>query len=152
MTESNKVQIIRIPNTLRAKVGGKLGAPDDKAVARAEAALDDLSVHFNEWLVVEINRLENQHKRIFAEGITSETLEALYYSVHDLKRLAGSLCKILEEEEKRLQVPQNLIDAHIHAIKAVIRDDIRSEVHPTASILAPELEKRSKEFLDSIPT
>ena len=162
MTQSNKVQIINIPNTLRAKVGGKLGSPDDKSVARAEAALEDLSVHFNEWLISEIARLEDQHKRLRAEGITPETLEALYFSVHDLKglgstygfplvtRLAGSMCKILEEEQKRLKVPQSLIDAHIHAIKSVIRDDVRTEDHPTASFLAAELEMRSKEFLDSI--
>ena len=80
MTQSNKVQIINIPNTLRAKVGGKLGSPDDKSVARAEAALEDLSVHFNEWLISEIARLEDQHKRLRAEGITPETLEALSFS------------------------------------------------------------------------
>ena len=39
-----------------------------------------------------------------------------------------------------------LIDAHIDAIKAAARDDIKSEEHPVGKILVQELEGRIKEF------
>ena len=58
MAMPEKAQIIQVPNTLRAKVGGRLGALDAQAVAKAEAALADLSNHFEDWLMDEIRKLE----------------------------------------------------------------------------------------------
>jgi hypothetical protein len=39
-----------------------------------------------------------------------------------------------------------LIDAHIDAIKAAVRDDIKDEDHPVGKVLVQELESRVKEF------
>ena len=35
-----------------------------------------------------------------------------------------------------------LIDAHIDAIKAAVRDDIKTDDHPIGAILVQELEKK----------
>lgn len=162
MSEAKKVEIIQVPNTLRAKVGGRLGPLDETAVARAEAALEDLSTQFNDWLLDEINKLEARHQRLKDEGITRENIEELYYSVHDLKglgttygyplvtRITGSLCKILDDEDKRILAPTRLIDAHIHAVKAVVRDNIKEHNHPVGMALATELEARTLDHLASV--
>lgn len=159
---SDKAQIIQVPNTLRAKVGGRLGALDKDAIAKAEAALADLSGQFEDWLMEEIRKLEDVQARIKAEGLNAENSDQLFFRAHDLKglgttygyplisRIAGSLCKMLDEPEKRQQAPRMLTDAHLDAIRAIVRDQIKAEDHPVGKILSETLEARVKEHLNKI--
>lgn len=159
MPVTEKAQVIQVPNTLRAKVGGRLGALDQEAIAKAEAALADLSSQFDSWLMDEIKKLEDVQATIKAEGMTAENAEALFYRAHDLKglgttygyplitRIAGSLCKMIDDEEKRATAPRVLVDAHLDAIRAIVRDQIKAEDHPMGKILAVTLEDRVKELI-----
>ncbi len=159
MSLTEKAQIIQVPNTLRAKVGGRLGALDQEAINKAEAALADLSSQFEGWLMDEIKKLEDVQATIKAEGLTVQNAEALFYRAHDLKglgttygyplitRIAGSLCKMMDDETKRAAAPRVLVDAHLDAIRAVVRDQIKEENHPMGKILAVTLEDRVKELL-----
>jgi hypothetical protein len=158
----DKVEIIQLPNTLRAKVGGKLGALDAEAITRAEAALADLSSHFESWLIDEIKKVDDVQALIKVEGFTPKNCDALYYCAHDLKglgttygyplitRIAGSLCKMLDDEDKREKAPRPLVEAHMDAIRAIVRDQIKVETHPTGKILAETLEARVREHLEKI--
>ncbi|WP_339872698.1 Hpt domain-containing protein [uncultured Brevundimonas sp.] len=151
---SNSAQVIRPPNTLRMKVGGGFGGIDANAIAKAEEALKAMSSQFGQWLQDEIVKLEQAQQGIRDGGYTPETAEALYFRAHDLKglgstyqypivtRLAGSLCKLLDDSEKRMAAPPILLDAHIDAIRAVVRDQIQTDEHPTGRILAETLEAR----------
>ena len=159
---TDKVQIIQVPNTLRAKVGGKLGVLDQGAIEKAELALADLSTQFHGWLLEEIKKLEDRHDTIKREGISAQAMEQLYFTSHDLKglgttygyplitRIAGSMCKMFDDDEHRMQAPKILIDAHIDAIRAAVRDEIRSDTHPVGKILVETLEERVAEFLKKI--
>jgi hypothetical protein len=149
---SNPAQVIRPPNTLRLKVGGGFGGIDANAIAKAEEALKAMSAQFGQWLQDEINKLDAAQAAIRAEGLNAKTAEGLYFRAHDLKglgttyqyplvtRLAGSLCKLLDDPTKRATAPVRLLDAHIDAIKAVVRDQIQTDDHPTGRILAETLE------------
>ena len=149
---SNPVQVIRPPNNLRMKVGGGFGGIDANAIAKAEAALAAMSAQFGQWLLDEITKLDAAQAAIRSEGFTPATAEVLYFRAHDLKglgatyqyplvtRMAGSLCKLLDDPAKRMTVPPVLLDAHIDAIKAVVRDEIKTDEHPTGRILAEALE------------
>jgi hypothetical protein len=151
---SNSAQVIRPPNTLRLKVGGGFGGIDANAIAKAEAALKAMSSQFGQWLQDEITKLDAAQAGIRAKGLNAETAEELYFRAHDLKglgatyqyplvtRLAGSLCKLLDEPGKRAEAPQMLLDAHIDAIRAVVRDEIQTDDHPTGRILAETLEAK----------
>lgn len=162
MPMPEKAQIIQVPNTLRAKVGGRLGAIDAEAISRAEAALADLSEQFDDWLMDEIRKLEDVQNLIKTEGYTDAHSEQLFYRAHDLKglgttygypfitRIAGSLCKMLDEDDKRKLAPRKLVDAHLDTIRAIVRDQIKADNHPMGKILAETLEARVKEHLDSI--
>ncbi|MDP3173916.1 Hpt domain-containing protein [Phenylobacterium sp.] len=157
MSQQNSGQVIQVPNTLRLKVGGRFGAIDPSAIAKAEAALKSLSGNFAQWLQDEVTKLEAARQRVKTEGATPETMESLYLRAHDLKglgatyefplitRIAGSLCKLIDDKEKRVEAPMVLIDAHIDAVKAAIRDDIRTDQHPVGQILIQELERRVTE-------
>tara|TARA_R110000787_G_scaffold134602_1_gene246989 strand:- start:3652 stop:4083 length:432 start_codon:yes stop_codon:yes gene_type:complete len=136
------------------KVGGGFGGIDANAIAKAEEALKAMSSQFGQWLQDEIVKLEQAQQGIRDGGYTPETAEALYFRAHDLKglgstyqypivtRLAGSLCKLLDDSEKRMAAPPILLDAHIDAIRAVVRDQIQTDEHPTGRILAETLEAR----------
>lgn len=151
---SNPAQVIRPPNTLRMKVGGGFGGIDAGAIAKAEQALQAMSAQFGQWLQDEIIKLDKAQSDIRTLGYSDETAEALYFRAHDLKglgttyqyplvtRLAGSLCKMLDDPAKRMAAPTLLLDAHIDAIKAVVRDEIQTDDHPVGKVLAETLEAR----------
>jgi hypothetical protein len=140
------------------KVGGsRLGAIDPAAIAKAEAALKSLSGNFGQWLQDEIVKLEASRQAVKTDGVTAETMESLYLRSHDLKglgttygfplitRIAASLCRLIDDKDKRSEAPMGLIDAHIDAIKAAVRDDIKNEDHPVGAVLVQELERQVAE-------
>lgn len=151
---SNPAQVIRPPNTLRMKVGGGFGGIDANAIAKAELALQAMSSQFGQWLQDEIEKLDKAQSDIRTSGYNAATAEALYFRAHDLKglgttyqyplvtRLAGSLCKMMDDPAKRMAAPVVLLDAHIDAIKAVVRDEIQTDDHPIGKVLAETLEAR----------
>ncbi len=152
-------QVIRPPNSLRAKVGGGFGGIDANAIARAEEALKAMSAQFGQWLNDEVVRLDKAQSDIRSQGYTPETAEALYFRAHDLKGLgttyeyplvtciAASLCRMLDDADKRMQAPLAVVDAHIDAIKAVVRDKIQTDDHPVGRDLVETLEARAAEHL-----
>ncbi len=152
-------QVIRPPNPLRAKVGGGFGGIDANAIARAEEALKAMSAQFGQWLNDEVVKLDKAQADIRSQGYTPETAEALYFRAHDLKglgttyeyplvtRIAASLCRMLDDADKRMQAPLAVVDAHIDAIKAVVRDKIQTDDHPVGRDLVETLEARAAEHL-----
>jgi hypothetical protein len=158
VSQQNPSQMIPAPTTLRLKVGAnRMGAIDAAAIAKAEAALKSLSGNFAEWLQDEIVKLEAARQQVREAGVTVETMENLYLRSHDLKglgttygyqlitRIAGSLCRLIDEKDKRLTAPMPLVDAHIDAIKAAVREDMKADDHPVGRALVTELERRVKE-------
>lgn len=151
--------MIEVPNTLRSKVGSRFGGIDPSAVAKAEAALKSLSSQFGQWLQDEIVKLENARAAIRTQGAGQATCDALFLHAHDLKglgatyefplitRIAGSLCKLMDEPRTRPAAPMFLVDAHIDAIRAAVRDNIRDVEHPLGRRLAEELEGQVRAFL-----
>jgi hypothetical protein len=151
---SNPAQVIRPPNVLRAKVGGGFGGINADAIAKAEEALKAMSAQFGQWLQDEITKLDAAQAAVRSEGYNPQTAEGVYFRAHDLKglgttyqyplvtRLAGSLCKLLDDPARRMAAPLMLIDAHIDAIRAVVRDQIQTDDHPTGRVLAETLEAK----------
>jgi len=155
---SNPAQITPPTNSLRLKVGGGFGINAD-AIAKAEEALKAMSAQFGQWLNDEIVKLDKAQTDIREQGYTPVTAEALYFRAHDLKglgttyeyplvtRIAGSLCKMLDDADRRMTAPIAILDAHIDAIRAVVRDQIKTDEHPTGRALAETLEARVADHL-----
>ena len=157
MSQQNSGQMIQPTNALRLKVGGgRLGAIDPAAIAKAEAALKSLASNFSQWLSDEITKLDAARQQVRTVGMNAETMENLYLRAHDLKglgttygyqlitRIAGSLCRLIDDKDKRANTSLELVDAHIDAIKAAVRDDIKGDDHPVGRVLVEELERRVK--------
>jgi hypothetical protein len=142
------------PPAPRLKLGGRLGALDPSAIAKAEAALKSLSGNFAQWLSDEIAKLDAARQRVREDGVNPETMETLYLRAHDLKglgttyefplitRIGGSLCRLIDDKDKRLSVDLGLVDAHIEAIKTAVREDIKTEEQPAGQALLEDLERK----------
>jgi hypothetical protein len=158
VSQAHPGQMISVPNTLKAKIGGRFGGIDPAALAKAEAALKGLSDNFGQWMDDELVKLSAARERIRGEGYNAETAENLYFRAHDLKglgatygyplvtRIAGSLCRLIDEPDTRLRAPVFLLDAHIDGINAAVRSKICDVDHPVGKTLVEELERRVKEY------
>lgn len=159
MSSNNPVQVINAPNTLKLRLGGgKFDGIDAAAIAKAEAALASLSGNFSEWMQDELTKLDAARQAIRVIGLNAETAEGLYFRAHDLKglgatyefplvtRIAASLCKLIDDPATRESAPMFLVDAHIDAIRAAVRDNIKTDTHPVGKILITELERRVAEI------
>jgi hypothetical protein len=152
VSHTSGAQSMAPSTSLRDKVGGGSGALDPAVLAKAEAALKALSGQFGQWLDDEIAKLEAARADIGKDGMTVQTGDRLYMRAHDLKGLGGtyefpivsrisaSLCRLIDDQPKRAKAPLFLIDAHIQAIKAAVRDNIRDEANPIGRALAEALE------------
>ena len=160
MGKQKPLEVITPPNMLRVKVGGRVGF-DSKAIERAEAALNSMSGQFSEWLQQEITSLEACQQAARTEGLTGEAGEALYARAHDLKglgttydfpivtRMGASLSRLIETRELRNIVPLPLVEAHVDAIKAAVRDGVKDVDHPVGAALVAELESRVEAIFPS---
>ena len=159
MSQLRQGQVFAAPTTLRDRIGPRFGRIDPDAVAKAEAALKGLSSQFGQWLQDEVGKLEAAHEAIRTEGANRATIDKLFTHAHDLKglgatyefplvtRIAGSLCKLLGDGDGREQTPLTLVDAHVNAIRAAVRDNIRDSDNPVGQALASALEKHTADYL-----
>ncbi|HEV2562365.1 MAG TPA: Hpt domain-containing protein [Rhizomicrobium sp.] len=150
------IEIFMPPNMLKAKVGGTIAGLDMAAIGRAEAALENLKTEFSEWIETDAARLA-EYRNAYAVKKNADTRGNLYRAAHDLKgqaltfeyplvaRVASSLCKLLDAPDRN--VPLTLIDAHVDAIRVIVRDKMKATGDKMALVLAKELEARVDEFL-----
>ena len=159
MKREQPIEVITPPNMLRVKVGGRVGPIDEAAIARAEAALEDMKDDFKLWLEDEVTKLEKAARLVMAVGVNGEAGEALFGCAHDLRglgttydfpiitRMAASLCRMIETEEKRAEAPAALALAHAHGIRAALRQGIKSDTDKVGAMLIHELETQVTEFV-----
>jgi Hpt domain len=150
------IEIFTPPNTLKAKVGGSGGTLDMSAVKRAEEALATLKTEFGDWIAADVKMLTDSRDAFVADP-SDERRGDLYRASHDLRgqartfefplveRVAASLCRLLDAPGAGKALA--LVDAHVGAIRVIVRDNIKDRSNAMASTLAKELEARVSEFL-----
>jgi hypothetical protein len=156
--DQDGVQHFTPPNRLKAKLGKSLSAFDASAIARAEAAMASLSDQFGGWLIEELEKLESAHRLVSAAGAGEAELEEFYRRAHDLKGLgttygfpivsqfAGSLCKLLDSPDARARAPRQILDGHVAAIVASVKQKITTSDHPMGKALLVELQGQVNRF------
>jgi HPt (histidine-containing phosphotransfer) domain-containing protein len=151
-------EVITPPNKLRKAVSAVLDSDDDP-VARAEAALAQLSSEFSGWMESECVRLDKAREEVKATGFNKATHEAIFHAAHDIKgesatfgfpavaAAAESLCRLLEHTPEIEKIPHDLVDQHVDAVRAIIREYARSDASEVAAILTKRLREVTDEFL-----
>lgn len=161
MTKQKPIEIITPPNALKAKVGGAIPALDQKAIARAEAALERMSVQFADWINEELAHLLDAWAKYEAAHGTAAARSELHRRAHDLKglaptygyplvgRICASLCRLTGDEHASINPPEKLLKAHVDATKAAVLGKIMGADHPVGIALAVELETQVKTLIAS---
>ncbi len=150
-------EVITPPHALRQAIGPALAGDDP--VGRAETALAKLSNEFGTWMQAECDRLEAARLDVVGEGITEKTHDALFRAAHDIKGeastfgfpavagVADSLCRLLEHTPEMARIPLALIDQHVDAVRAIIREYGRRDLPQVAHSLTARLRDVTDEFL-----
>ncbi|MBO6796919.1 Hpt domain-containing protein [Maricaulis sp.] len=159
MSKPNQdVEIVNPPNMLQIKIGGPISAGDLHLIEKAEDAIKDLRHEFGAWLEEEVQKLEDAAKLVREKGLKGDEGEQLFICAHDLRgvgstyefpiitRLAASLTKLIDMDEKRQKASKALALAHVDAIRAALSQNIRDTNDAVAAALAGELEVQSTEF------
>jgi HPt (histidine-containing phosphotransfer) domain-containing protein len=151
-------EVITPPHPLRRAVA-PAGDPVDDPVARAEAALAELSGEFGSWMDSECERLEAARQDVKRSGFIQKTHEALFRAAHDIKGEAGtfgypavagiadSLCRLLEHTPDMQRIPLAAVDQHVDAVRAVVREYGRPDLLEAATALTKRLREVTDDFL-----
>jgi HPt (histidine-containing phosphotransfer) domain-containing protein len=151
-------EVITPPHELRKAVIHIEDAGDDP-VARAEAALAELSSHFADWMGVECERLEAARQEVKRLGLSQKTSVEVFRAAHDIKgeaatfgypaagAVAESLCRLLEHTPEVTRIPLALIEQHVDAVRAIAREHARADLTAVASALTRRLRDVTDEFL-----
>ena len=128
-------------------------------MARAEAALAQLEGEFSDWMHAECERLDAARHDIHAHGFTAKTHEAVFHAAHDIKGeaatfgypavagVADSLCRLVEHSPDMARIPLALIDQHVDAVRAIVREHGRADNEQMAAELTQRLREVTDEFL-----
>jgi HPt (histidine-containing phosphotransfer) domain-containing protein len=151
-------EVITPPHELRKAIAA-VAHPDDDPVGRAEAALSRLSGEFAHWMQAECERLDAARLAVKNSGFTKEFQDELFRAAHDIKGeaatfgypavglAADSLCRLIEHTPEASRIPVPLVDQHVDAVRAIIREHARPDLAAIASALTKRLRDVTDEFL-----
>jgi len=151
-------EVITPPNKLRKAIKPAL-PHDEDPVARAEQALANLSSEFENWMQQECDRLDHARRQVIADGFNATTEQAIFHAAHDIKgeaatfgfpavaAVAESLCRLLEHTPSMEHIPLPLIEQHVDAIRAIIRESAEGNTEALADTLTRRLREVTDEFL-----
>ena len=151
--------VITQPNPLRGVLTRVPDSEIDDPVARAEKALAGLAGEFKNWMAVEADRLSAAYAAIVRDGFTHETRVELFRAAHDIKgdaatfgfpsagAAAESLCRIIEHAPNLDAVPPDLIQHHIDAVQAIVREHNTIEKAGVAEELSSRLRAVADDYL-----
>ncbi len=151
-------EVITPPHELR-KALTQATDSDDDPVARAEAALAQLSTEFADWMHSECERLEAARQEVKRAGFTKQTRDELFRAAHDIKgeaatfgypavtAVADSLCRLIEHTPDMTRIPLALVEQHVDAVRAIAREHARTDLAAIATALTRRLREVTDEFL-----
>ncbi len=137
---SKKAVIIEPVTSLKERVSGAKGGFtfDIAVIKKAERALEELSVNFETWINEEIEQLEVARQNFIKDPSVPEYADTLFQISHDLKghattfgypiihQFCTSLCRLLENFEDKTRIPQILIHQHVDAVRALVREQVKT--------------------------
>jgi HPt (histidine-containing phosphotransfer) domain-containing protein len=156
-------EVITPPSDLRKAITHAADGDDDP-VARAEAALAQLSGEFADWMHAECERLDTARNEVKRVGMTKKTHDELFRAAHDIKgeaatfgfpavgTAADSLRRLIEHTPDMASIPLALVDQHVDAVRAIAREHGRADFSRVAGVLTQKLREVTDEFLRAANT
>ncbi len=128
-------------------------------IRRAETALKQIEKEFRGWMNSECDAIENIRASIHAEGATQKSIERLFNAAHDImghadvfgfplaRKIADSLCRLISTAAEPTQIPLSLIDSHVDAVRAVVREGVHDADNRTGNEIYQRLVKLTGTYL-----
>ena len=148
-----------VPTHKLARAISKASGPWEDPVARAEEALAKLSGEFGDWMTQDCDRLDSARHAIRQLGTSNEARDELFHAAHDIKGHAAtlgfplaapaaeSLCRVLEHSPDPNRIPLALVDQHVDAVRAIVREYARPDIAEIATVLNNRLRGVTQEYL-----
>ena len=154
-------EVILPPHRLKKAVAKPTAADAvaDDPVARAEAALAEIANEFSTWMDAECDRLAQARRKVATVGFNGTTRDELFRAAHDIKgeaetfgfplagHVADSLCRLIEHSPELARVPMSLIEQHVDAVRAIIREAGLEDAEATATKLTQKLRQVTDDYL-----
>ena len=130
-----------------------------QAIAKAGQAMEKLSVNFDDWMATESRRLSEARDKAKASEFTKEAMLELFQAAHNMKgqastlgypfadEICASLCRLIDAVPDKLRLPVQLVDQHVDAVGALVREGAKGTGNSKASVLAKQLCDVTNEFL-----
>jgi hypothetical protein len=134
-------------------------ADEPDPIASAEAALAAISDDFTDWMQDECERLDAARRKVARQGMSQESRQELFLAAHDVKGDSGtfgypevapaadSLCRLLEHSPDIGKIPLTMVDQHVDAVRAIVREHTRPDISSVAATLTTTLRSITDEFL-----
>jgi hypothetical protein len=148
------------PDTRSLRKTLRPAMPDEAdPVISAEQALAQISNEFSTWMHAECERLDAARRKVKELGLTRDTRQELFLAAHDVKGDSGtfgfpevipaadSLCRLLEHSPDLKRIPLSIVDQHVDAVRAIVREYARHDISAVAAALTSKLRKVTDEFL-----
>ena len=148
------------PDTRHLRKTLRPALPDDEdPIARAELALAQISNEFETWMHNECDRLDSARHKVKQSGLSKESKQELFLAAHDVKGnsetfgfpavvpAADSLCRLLEYSPDISKIPLTIVDQHVDAVRAIVREHGRADIAAIAAALTSKLRAVTDEFL-----
>jgi hypothetical protein len=143
--------LIERPNLLKEKIGGSLSPA---LYNKMEQAVEHMAIDFEAWMRETTDELHAMWQQMTGKSFDPQTLEALMRTALEVKslgetygyplatRVAHSLCRLVAKMQKGPENPAHkiFVEAHVKALKAIMRDNIKNAENPIGVALASELE------------
>ncbi|MGL4325232.1 MAG: Hpt domain-containing protein [Beijerinckiaceae bacterium] len=156
--------VLHPPTALKQKAYVVMRTGDssqDQTIAQAENALEEVAGNFQNWMSSETEKLAEARALFHKDRTTPAAREGLFQAAHTVRgnagvfgfplagRVADSLSKLLDRCPPE-KLPDALIDQHVDAVRAMVRENASGISHPKARELAVRLIEVSNEYLDFV--
>lgn len=146
------VQIITPPNLLKQKVSGS-GGPTPEMLARAEAAVSQMSDDYPGWALDDVNRLGAMVAEVApTDANGKDVLGDAFKLAHDMRgqggsfgyplmtRIANSFCRYVESLNTVDAGALEICDAHVKSMRAVLQNRVKGDGGAIGAQIAEGLE------------
>lgn len=159
-TAGKTFEMIETPHDLRSKCKPLRGkAAEVDPIARAEQELARLSVRFDNWMEDETDAMEAAFAAHAADTSDSVKADGFYRTMHDLRgqsetfgyplagEVADNLCRLLETVPDRKLIPTAIVERHVQAIRAIVREQVKDGSNRIGRELADRLREIGDDLL-----
>lgn len=122
---------------LQRRIDGPLKPLEDKLIESVAIALQELAEDMGDWIKTDVKRLSAARIAFLDNSRSSEYTETLHRAAHDLKGLgqtygftvvsliADTLCKAILRAAESGTIPEDIVNAHVDALRAVVNLNLR---------------------------